>query len=89
MPFEAISFVDINAPEVGGANTSLRRGYQLRADIEKGDSGSVLVADGLATGIVFARSTANGGQAWAVDITEADELIARASDTAVAVGECV
>jgi hypothetical protein len=89
MPFEAIEFVDINAPDIDHGGSSLRRGYELRAVVERGDSGSVLVTDGVATGVVFARSTATGGKAWAVDISEADALLANAGDTAVDVGECV
>jgi hypothetical protein len=89
MPFEAISFVDINAPDIDHGGSSLRRGYELRAVVERGDSGSVLVTDGVATGVVFARSTATGGKAWAVDISEADALLASAGDDAIDVGNCV
>ena len=89
MPFEAISFVDINAPDIDHGDSSLRRGYQLQAVVEKGDSGSVLVTDGVATGVVFARSTAAGGKAYAVDISEADTLLAGAGNSSVDVGECV
>lgn len=89
MPFEAISFVDIKAPDIDHGEASLRRGYQLHAVVEKGDSGSVLVTDGVATGVVFARSTAAGGMAYAVDISEADTLLAGAGDSSVDVGECV
>ena len=57
--------------------------------MERGDSGSVLVTDGVATGVVFARSTATGDKAWAVDISEADALLASAGDDAIDVGNCV
>lgn len=87
-PFEAITFVDIDMPTIDHDGSSLRRGYQIRADVVKGDSGSVLVTDGVATGMIFARSTATDGKAWAVDITEADALLADADESPVDVGEC-
>ena len=86
--FEAISFVDINAPTIDQDGSALRRGYQLEAVVAKGDSGSVLVTDGVATAVLFARSTSAGGTAWAVDLGEADPLFANATDTSVDVGEC-
>lgn len=89
-PFEAVTFVDIDAPTIDHDDSSLRRGYQIRAVIAKGDSGAVLVVDGVATAVVFARSTATDGSAWAVDITEADPLLDEAREHKVAdVGECV
>lgn len=86
--FEAMSYVDINAPSIDDEGSSLRRGYQITAEVEKGDSGSVLVSNGVATGVVFARSTTTGQKAWVVDITEADELLESAKETTVDVGEC-
>ncbi|MGB8861512.1 MAG: trypsin-like peptidase domain-containing protein [Ilumatobacteraceae bacterium] len=87
--FEAIASVEIDVPDIDDGESSLRRGYELRATVEQGDSGSVLVTDGLATGVVFARSTATGGKAWAIDITEAAGLLAEADDTSADVGVCV
>ena len=59
------------------------------AAVEQGDSGSVLVARGRAAGVVFARSTATGNTAWAIDISEVDALLAAAGDDAVDLGACV
>lgn len=87
-PFEAISFVDIDMPTIDHDGSSLRRGYQIRAEVVKGDSGSVLVTDGVATAMIFARSTATDGKAWAVDISEADTLLADADESPVDVGDC-
>lgn len=87
--FAVVEAVDIEVPAIDGGASSLRRGYELHASVEQGDSGSVLVADGVATGVVFARSTATGGRAWAIDISEADGLLAAAGDTPVDVGACV
>ncbi len=87
--FAVVAAVEIDVPAIDGGDSSMRHGYELRAAVEQGDSGAVLVTDGMATGVVFARSTATGGRAWAIDISEADELLAAAGDTAVDVGECV
>lgn len=97
LSFKALAFVDIESPGLDeshgndheGAGDSDRRGYELRADVEPGDSGSVLVTDGVATGVVFARSTSSGRRAWAVDIAEAAPLFALATDEAVDTGPCV
>ena len=88
LPFEAISFVDIDAPTIDHDGSTLRRGYRIEAVVAKGDSGSVLVTNGVATAVVFARSTATDGTAWAVDLSEADPLLAKATDAAVDVGDC-
>ena len=90
MPFEATAAVEIKAPSIDHDESTARRGYRLAADVQQGDSGSVLVTDGVATGVVFARSTATGGMAWAIDISEADEVLTEAgARTAVDVGACV
>jgi hypothetical protein len=87
--FEVVAAVDIDVASIDGDGSSSRRGYELRARVEQGDSGSVLVSEGVATGVVFARSTATGGRAWAIDISEAYSLLADAGDTAVDLGACV
>ncbi len=89
LPFEATAAVTIDAPDIDGTGSSLRSGYRLSADVEQGDSGSVLVARGRAAGVVFARSTATGNTAWAIDISEVDALLAAAGDDAVDLGACV
>ena len=66
----------------------LRRGYQIEADVAKGDSGSVLVHDGRAVAVVFARSTSASQRAWATDIGEANQLINSAGDDPVPTGDC-
>ncbi len=88
LPFQARAFVDINASDIDHVEVGLRRGYEIVAHIEPGDSGSVLVADGKAVAIVFARSTRQPDRAWATDIAEADTLLAGAGDTEVDVGAC-
>lgn len=88
-PFQSIKYVDIDAPHIDGDGSSLRRGYQVAAQIAPGDSGAVLVVNGVATAVVFARSTATDGKAWAVDITEFAALLASDDGSPVERGACV
>ena len=89
-PFEVITYVDINASNIDHDGSGLRKGFQIDAQVDNGDSGSLLVHRGAAIGVVFARSTGDGGRAWATDIREALPLIDAADDdTAVDVGRCV
>ncbi|WP_040492133.1 trypsin-like peptidase domain-containing protein [Ilumatobacter nonamiensis] len=48
-----------------------RPGFEVDAEIDPGDSGGVVVIDGKAAGIIWARSNANEGRAWAIDIPDA------------------
>jgi S1-C subfamily serine protease len=88
LPFTTQSVVDINAADIDHTGTGLRRGYELDALVEQGDSGSVLVANGLAVGVLFARSDQGPGRAWATDIVEADTLLHTATTTEVDTGLC-
>lgn len=87
-PFSASAFVDITATDIDRAGTDLRKGYQLAADVMPGDSGSVLVSDGAAVAVIFARSAQHPGRAWATDIAEAAQLIATPGDDPADVGSC-
>ena len=80
-PFTVVRFVDLKASDIDGIATSLRQAYQIEADIEHGDSGAVLVVDGHATAVVWARSSITGDKAWATDIREAAPLLAQIADT--------
>jgi S1-C subfamily serine protease len=86
--FTARTVVDINAADIDNTTTGLRRGYEISAVVAPGDSGSVLVADGLAVGVLFARSNRGPNRAWATDIGEATPLIASKGDTPVDTGPC-
>ena len=84
----AVSFVDIDMPSIDDASTSLRRGYQLSAQVDRGDSGSVVVSGGKIAAVIFATSTQAGGRAWATDITEATPLLDKISSTPIDTGDC-
>ncbi len=86
--FTARSFVDINASDIDHSGPGLRRGYQIEAEVAKGDSGSLLVHDGRAVAVVFARSTSASQRAWATDIGEAAPLIDSVGDDPVDTGDC-
>jgi hypothetical protein len=88
IPFVAQKFVRINAADIDHGTTSPRRGYEINATVEPGDSGSVLVSDGTAVAVLFGRSTSHPGRAYATDITEADQLLAEAGETEVDLGVC-
>jgi S1-C subfamily serine protease len=88
LPFSASAFVDITAADIDRAGTDLRKGYQLDADVTPGDSGSVLVSQGKAVAVIFARSAQHPGRGWATDIAEAATIIATAGDDGVDVGGC-
>jgi hypothetical protein len=88
MQFTAHTYVDINAQNIDHSGVSPRKGYQISADVVKGDSGAVLVAGGTATAVIFARSTAASSRAWATGVGEAAPLLAAAGDTPVDVGDC-
>lgn len=47
-----------------------RDGMLLEADIERGDSGAGVIADGRVVGIVFATATKDPNKGWAVSSTE-------------------
>jgi S1-C subfamily serine protease len=86
--FTSLAFVDIQANDIDDIDLVPRRGYEVRADVEPGDSGSVLVADGRAVAVMFARSTKHPDRGWATDIAEADPLLQSANDQPVDVGNC-
>lgn len=89
-PFVARAYVEIEGADIDGIDPSPRRGYEVAAHVEPGDSGSVLVADGKAVAVLFARSERHPDRAWAIDITEADALmaIAAADGAPVDLGAC-
>lgn len=87
-PFTAEAFVSISADDIDHLGTGVRKGFRLRADVQRGDSGSVLVRTGQAVGVVFARSDSGSGTAWATDIREVTHLLRGATDLPVDVGAC-
>ena len=83
-----VSYVDLDVPGLDDDATDLRRGYQLDADVKRGDSGSLIISGGRVTAVIFATSTAAGGRAWATDATEANPLLQAQPVSAVGSGAC-
>ena len=72
----AVRAVDITIEEVGGTDRVVRDGYELEADLVKGDSGAgVFSGDGGLGGIVFAVSRRTGGVTWISDASEVRDLL--------------
>lgn len=86
--FRVLQYGDIQVPGYADDGPTHRHGYELEAQVTEGDSGSVLVTDGVATAVVFARSADHRRRAWAVDIREAAALLAADDDEAVDTGAC-
>lgn len=89
MTFTTNAYVDIRTNTIDGDGRVTRRGYEVVATIQKGDSGAVLVVDGTAIGVLYARSTEEPTRSWAVDIAELQPLLAADTGSAVDVGDCV
>jgi S1-C subfamily serine protease len=67
-PVEVVRHVNIETTDIYLTTEVTRSGFEIEASIDPGDSGAVVVIDGRAAGIIWARSTENEGRAWAVDI---------------------
>jgi S1-C subfamily serine protease len=69
----------------------VRPGFEINGAIDPGDSGALVVINGGGVGVLWARSTANEGRAWVVNIP--DPLRAAELDTTlidpVETGECI
>jgi Trypsin-like peptidase domain len=59
--------VDIKTEDIYGDGQHLRAGFELAVNVTQGDSGSVLIADGHAVAVVWARSRGTEGTTWAID----------------------
>jgi hypothetical protein len=59
--------VDIKTEDIYGDGKHLRAGFELAVNVTPGDSGSVLIADGHAVAVVWARTRGTEGTTWAID----------------------
>lgn len=80
--------VDIKMDSIDEDGVSLRRGYQIEAEVVSGDSGAVLVFDGAATAVIFAHSRGVARRVWATDISEVAALLKADTGDAVDRGAC-
>jgi hypothetical protein len=80
--------VDIKMDSIDEDSVTLRRGYQIEADVVSGDSGAVLVFGGAATAVIFAHSRGVESRVWATDISELAPLLKADTGDAVDRGAC-
>lgn len=67
--------VRINTEDIYVEGETTRPGFELRAEIELGDSGGAVWADGRVVGVLWARSRGDGERAYAIDVSRARTLI--------------
>jgi S1-C subfamily serine protease len=83
--------VTLRTYDISGTNKVSRPGFELSASIVSGDSGGVVVVDGAAVAVLWARSRAAEGRAWAIDpVLGGDDITAQlAAGAPVDSGACL
>ncbi len=82
--------INIVSTDIYGEGEHRRRGLELEADIDAGDSGGAVVdARGDVVGIVFSASRRQLDVAYAVSAVELEDLVAAAGTVAVDTGPCL
>lgn len=92
VPAAVASSYDAEGFNLGGSHRVVRRILELRAEIERGDSGGPLIlADGTVGGVVFAESRADPRVGYALSPTAVATRVAPAigRTSAVATGGCL
>ncbi len=69
--------VRIRTEDIYIEGETFRPGFELRADIEPGDSGGPVVVDGRVVGVVWARSNRASERSYAIDPVRAGDLVRR------------
>lgn len=67
---EVLRAVTIATTDVARLRDVTRPGFEVAAEIARGDSGAMVYVDGVGIGIIWARSTRTEGRAWAVALPE-------------------
>jgi len=75
--------VVINTEDIYRSGRHRRLGYEIDMPIEVGDSGAVVVVDGEAVAVVWARARNDVSRVWATDTVRAGELITEQLATGV------
>lgn len=76
--------------DIYGSGLVTRQIYELQADAQPGSSGGPVVApNGTVLGMIFAKSTANEGIAYALTAPEITKALALAGPSAVDTGSCL
>ncbi len=75
--YRVVRVVDIDIDAVRRSGRSIRKGYELEAEIAPGDSGAGMYSgDGRLVGVVFGSDPSNDHRAWATAGTELADFIA-------------
>lgn len=69
LPAAVQRLVAIRTADIYGEGKHLRPGYELGLDIQAGDSGAVVVVDGKAVALIWARSRLAEARVWAMRTT--------------------
>ena len=89
---DLVRLVSLTAPTIDHDETAARKGVQIAAEVVSGDSGSIVVSNGRAVAMVFARSTQSADRGWATDVAELSPLLTELAGVAdiapVEVGAC-
>lgn len=75
LPATVVRRADATVRAGDGREIARRPVLELRAEVVAGDSGAPVLRDGRVAGVVFARSRARAGVAWAVDGTALRALL--------------
>ena len=67
---EVVRHVNVATTDIYLDRDVVRPGFEIMGPIEPGDSGTMVVASDGAIGIVWSRSNATEGRAWAVDLPD-------------------
>lgn len=67
LPVTIARRVNVTTEDVYGDGEVVRPGYELTADIEPGDSGALIVIDGVGVAVIWSRSRRTDERAWAID----------------------
>ena len=80
---EVVRRIRLETEDIYVEGATVRPAYELRVDVEPGDSGGPVVVDGNVIGVLWARSTRTPGLAYAIDVVRGSATI----DEQVTTGE--
>lgn len=72
---EVVRRIRLETEDIYVEGETERPAYELRADVEPGDSGGPVVVDGNIIGVLWARSTRTAGLAYAIDVVRGSATI--------------
>lgn len=67
--------VSINTEDIYVDRSVTRPGYELRGEIQRGDSGALVTVDGKGVGVVWSKSRTSPGRAWIIDPIAGGDMV--------------